>query len=306
MRGPLCAACAFALWVALGCSHDLNALRSGGQSPDLRDSGTLTKLIVDAGTADGGAGDGGSLPGTSPVACEPCDAVTDAGLALGLRSCCRGATNDECGLTFGEGGLCLSRMVPGTPSTECPAMRQGSLMLDGCCRPDARCGISGAMFDLGCTARDEILPALGAAKTDAIPCAYECKTDADCGLSATGYVCTEDPSDAKHVRRICAKTCQRDPGCLKGQICGLGNDLAMDRVLAFCQAAIGTIMPGDYCSAAQDCIHGVCLNFQGMNPSCSQLCLNKADCPTSQKNCDAVSIQTVSKSKTLSFQVCEP
>jgi hypothetical protein len=305
MRATLLGLCGFAVLAGLGCKHDLAALRSGRtQATNLRDAGTTTHLIIDAG--DGGSGEGGALPGTSAGACEPCDAVTDAGVALGLRSCCRGAGNSECGLTFGQGGLCLPRMVPGAPSTECPAMRQGPANLDGCCRPDARCGLSGTMFDLGCVARDEIFPALGLPRAEAIPCEYECATDADCGVSGAGFVCTEDPKDAKHMRRICAKSCQRDPACLKGQICGLGNDLAMDRVLEFCQAPIGTVAPGEYCSAAQDCIHGVCLNFQGMDKVCSQLCLNKADCPVAQKNCDALSIQTVSKSKTLNFQVCEP
>jgi hypothetical protein len=160
------------------------------------------------------------------------------------------------------------------------------------------------MFDLGCVARDEILPALGAPRSEVIPCVYECSTDADCAGVAGGFICTEDPKDTTHMRRICLNGCMRDQDCPKGQICTLGNDIAMDEIRAYCKAPLGTGAVGEYCSAPRDCIHGICLQFKGMPSYCSALCSNDPDCPDARPNCFPTTIDTPSKASKDNFNVC--
>jgi hypothetical protein len=294
---------------ASGCFHDLNALKAKrNMTGGLRnsDAGKPSTLSMDGGVAGengGGASGAGGAP--SEAACEPCPAVNDAGTALGLRSCCRGAINQECGLTFGQGSLCLARGVPGKSNSACPAAKQGATDLEGCCRPDGRCGLSGTMFDLGCVARDEILPALGVPRVDATACVYECVTDDDCGGVPGGYICGEDPKDTTHMRRICLNDCVRDQDCPKGQICTLGSDLANDAIRSYCRTPIGTGAVGDYCSAPRDCVHGICLQLKDMgNPYCTELCTNDPDCPASRPNCFGSKIDTPSKASTQNFSIC--
>ncbi len=312
MRRAMLLLAALLACCALGCKHDLAALRSATSSGGgVRDSGTPSHLGTGGSGSGGqggsaGASDGGSGSGSvSPAACEPCPDQPDAGAALGLRACCRGTDGSECGLTFGMGQLCLQRMAPGQPSNACPSMGQGALSLDGCCRPDDRCGLDATGVELGCVAREEILVQIGAPRADPMACQYTCQTDDDCA-SATGFVCAEDPKDSTHKRRICVKQCLRDQDCVKGLVCALGNDVAMDRVLAFCQPPVGNVAPGAYCSAAQDCVNGVCLQLQGMDPFCTQLCRNPADCPSGRNTCFASSINTPAKDAMQTFHICGP
>jgi hypothetical protein len=312
MRGPhLGFACVLAL--VAGCTHDLKALRSKYDTGGVRDSGAQSHLGdgggsgPDAGTAGGGGSSGtGGKGALSPSACEPCADLPDAGAGVQLRTCCRGTGNKECGLTFGQGNLCLPRMSPGQMNSVCPAVHQAGMMLDGCCKPDARCGLDATGLGLGCVAREEILLQLGAAKADAVACQYDCATDADCASAPGGFVCTEDPADATHKHRICVNDCQRDQDCIKGHVCALGRDVAMDRMIAFCQPPVGKAQPGAYCSGAQDCVNAVCLTLAGMPGFCTELCANDPDCPAERANCFVSTIQTPSKTGKQMFRICGP
>jgi hypothetical protein len=261
------------VWLVLGaalasCSHDLDKLRHGNPGA-LRDGGS--------GGSGGGAGTAGSAD-EGPGVCAPCEAPSAAAERLGLRSCCRGATQRECGLTFGEGSLCLPRDVPGIPDQACPTTTADGTRFTGCCRPDARCGLSAAAVGLGCVARDEILPALTSAVPELVECRYACEVDGDCGLLPGDFVCAEDPAGSGD--RFCADACQRDLDCRRwtDRVCALANDVARNRVLSICRTPVGDVQPGERCTAADDCLNGVCLAVSASEGICSELCRNGADC----------------------------
>jgi hypothetical protein len=160
---------------------------------------------------------------------------------------------------------------------------------------------------LGCVARDEILPALGAPRADPMPCVYDCKTDDDCSAKVSGgFVCGEDSKDTTRMHRICLNDCLRDQDCFKGQACTLGNDIAMDRIIAFCQAPVGSAAVGERCTSPKDCAQGICLQYEGVDSFCTQLCRTDADCAASRPKCFLSSIPTPSKLKTENFHVCGP
>jgi len=319
-RAPL--ALSLALWsmaTSAACSHDLDALKAERDQAGLRggsggsrggssgkggsSAGTGSSSNADGGTAGSGpdaVADGG---GPGPATCEPCPALTTAAMNLNLRNCCRGTASDECGLTFGEGSVCLPRMVPEQDAAVCPELTMGPLTLAGCCRPDSRCGVAADQVGLGCVARDEILPALGLASPAPIACAFTCMVDADCGGSDSGRVCAES---LDHNDRVCEKACKRDRDCPRGKICGLSNDIARDRVLAICRDPVGDVQPGSFCSAANDCVHGVCSRLPGMDPFCTQLCVNGPDCPATAARCGDSMIPTPSMQNTNDFKICLP
>lgn len=273
------------------CGHDLDALRAGTGSRD----------GAGAGASGASAGSGGADPSVSR-ACEPCDPPTAAAMQLGLRSCCRGFGDDECGLTFGDGSLCLPRMIPGRPDSACSGVSANGSRLEGCCRPDARCGLSAGPLGLGCVAREEILAELGAGSAEAVACTYACEDDADCGVGTNDFVCTEDPRDTS--RRICADGCQRDQDCrrIAGQVCALSNDFGTDTIRTVCRSPVGDVPPGDFCSAAEECVHGVCVRTPGSDPFCTALCRNDGDCES--EACFSSRISRPSGSDTQAIDIC--
>ena len=318
-----------AAWLVLlclgACSHDLDALREGRDEAGLRagsggsngrggsgggasgrGAGTGAGTGAGGSTSDGGVEpDAGSGSGTggNAGACEPCPELTTQAENLGLRACCRGATDLECGLTFGEGAVCLPRDVPGQPNDVCPEANPGSLTLPGCCRPDGRCGVVAEQVGLGCVARDEILPALGQPAPMPIACRFECEQDADCRGVPGGFVCVETPD---RMSRFCADDCTRDRDCPRGLICALNNDLGMDRVLAICRLPLGSGEPGDACGSANDCVHGVCSRLMGQDPFCTELCSTVADCGAAAGRCVLSQIPTPSGEDAAGFKVCLP
>jgi len=285
LTGLLCAC-------ALGCTHDLDALRSGSSKVRPRSDAGKPVTLNDAGDAgapgDGGGTanvDGGMGGGTSPAACEPCDPLPDAGSLLALRSCCLGITNRQCGLTFGGGSVCLQRDTPGMPDPACPAATVRQMKLDGCCRPDGKCGLDAPQYGVGCSAREDLLLQLGAPNAAAASCSYECTSDADCTV-IPGYRCAEDRSDPTHKSRRCAKVCQRDLECPKNQICGPQSDFKF----AYCQAPVGATMAGSACTVPEDCVEHLCVRPTPDSTSgyCSELCLVAANCPQGLTKCTVV------------------
>jgi hypothetical protein len=298
-------------WLLLACSHDLDkltakngAVQDSGSGGKGGSGGKAGKGGSSGGgdQSDGGGGTGPDVPDAGPT-CSPCDALTTTAKDLGLRECCRGATGDECGLTFADGTLCLPRMVPGQPNTTCPELRaNATTRLDGCCRPDGRCGVSADGLGLGCVAREELGVALGGSMAQvAVSCEYTCAVDEDCDAVLPGYVCGESPD---HSQRLCLKGCKRDQDCPRGDICGLSNDQAMDRVLAVCRQPIGEVEPGSFCSAAKDCIHGVCTKIPDGEPFCSKLCANVGDCGVDFNRCSMSGIPTPSGGASDKFSIC--
>ena len=287
------------------CSHDLHKLTANRGNVGPLHGGTGGMMATLPPPEDAGTPDTGTT--TSPAACEPCDDVPDAAAPFMLRSCCRGVSNRECGLTVGDGTLCLARMVPGQSDTACASVRQPSgTQLDGCCRPDGRCGLQADAFQLGCVARDEILPALGALRAEPVPCDYECTVDSDCAAAAGHFVCAEDPKDDTRKHRICVNDCRHDLDCPKDQVCAIANDLGMNRVLAFCQAPIGMGEPGDRCASPLDCAHGVCLRFpNNPNSLCSRFCTGGAECPAKLPACVEGYIDRPDGGPQQTFQTCQ-
>jgi hypothetical protein len=309
--------------LAVSCSHELDALRAerdeaglragsgagrsgsgaGGTSGEGPDAG----VVPDAGgSGSGGSGAGGN-GGASAGVCEPCPELSMQADTLGLRACCRGATDLECGLTFGQGTLCLPRDVPDQANDVCPEARMGQIALDGCCRPDGRCGVLADKVGLGCAAREEILPALGLDAPPPIACKFGCDTDADCGGLPGGFVCVETPGDRSN--RFCADDCARDRDCPRGLICALSNDIAMDRVIAVCQPPLGMGEPGADCGSANDCVNGVCTRLKTSPTTfCTELCGTVADCgAATAKRCLSSDISSPSgRPEAFSFKVCLP
>jgi hypothetical protein len=293
---------------AFACKHDLDALQSEvGQTAPLRDGGVPKGGRNGGGIGSAGSAGRASAAGTggsaepAPSACEPCERLSAPATQLGLRSCCRGATNAECGLTFRDGTLCLPRAVAGQPDTECGSANSGDMKLEGCCRPDGRCGVAATVFGLGCVARDELPANLGGA-TQSKACTYECEVDADCNMGLSGLRCVEN---ADRDGRYCAVECERNQDCKQlGHVCALTNDVGMDRVLAVCRPPVGSAAPGEFCSAATDCVNGVCLAIQGQTPYCSQLCRNKPDCPAGSAACFQSNIQSPVTQRPQPFSIC--
>lgn len=295
------------LALAAACSHDLDAVKS--ERNLLRDAGPRGGS-GDTGKPAGSGGKGGSSSGSgggevdAGPTCGPCPELGPMAATLGLRDCCRGTVGDECGITIGDGTLCLPRMVPGQTNASCDELRIGGMRLPGCCRPDGRCGVVADGLGLGCVARDEIVPALGGTAPEPLPCEYTCATDDDCSAVLEDLVCAESRDRSK---RTCARVCKRNQECPRLQICGLSNDVEMDRVLAICQPPIGEGDPGDFCSSADDCVHGVCTVLRvGGDPFCTQLCRNAAECGTEFKSCKQSGVPTPSGNSRENFDICLP
>ena len=155
------------------CKHDLEPLQSGlvgGKVPaPLRDGGPPPQMGAGRGGGDGGvAGTAGRATtagcrrdGADRNMCEPCDPLSAGAMQVGLRSCCRGITNDECGLTFARGAALPQPHGSGQARPGRGPAMVGGMQLAGCCRPDGRCGVVAAQLGLGCVARDELPRALG-------------------------------------------------------------------------------------------------------------------------------------------------
>jgi hypothetical protein len=294
------------LLCAAGCKHDLDklrrasddGLRDGGRGGDSGASGR--EAPPDAGGESGS--DGGRVPVSD--ACEPCPEPSEQATRLGLRSCCRGLAEAECGLTFGGGNVCLPRDIPGQTDAACSGTTANGMRLEGCCRPDGRCGLLADATGLGCVAREQVLPGAGDESVEPIACRYECDADEDCNLLSGGFVCAEHPLDGV---RFCADECLRDQDCPEdlGLVCAFANDFGMDRVLAICRPAVGSVEPGEQCSRAEDCVHGVCLRVASGDPYCSQLCRSGVDCPADQRMCSGSNISRPSATgDALRFTIC--
>jgi hypothetical protein len=284
------------------CKHDLDKLRSG-RSAGLRDGGTGGAGAGSgaAGDADNEGGTGGSAPATD--ACEPCEELSSTAMQLELRSCCRGVAGSECGLTFGAGTLCLAGSVPGQPDSVCDGASAGGMRLEGCCRPDGRCGLDARGTGLGCVAREIISEHLGDGSAEAVPCRYECENDAECNVVSGGLVCAEDPGGGA---RYCANDCARDADCAREfeLVCAFANDLAMNRVLAICRSGVGDVEPGDPCTAAGDCVHGVCLAVTNQEPYCTEFCRTNADCADDRPTCFSSNIARPDGGTAQMFSIC--
>jgi hypothetical protein len=301
------------LLALLSCSHDIDALRSErGASPGLReDAGGTGGGSGGGGSGSGGSGAGGSGGSASsdagpnvmgPGPCEPCESLTEAAMSLDLQSCCRGIGNTQCGIAFPQSEFCLPRFVQGTLDDACPDFNQGEMQLDGCCRPDTRCGLDAQALGLGCAAREELLPEVDqGGDSEMIPCLYPCGVDEDCNVLPGGFVCAEDLS---HAERHCARECKNDRDCAGTNVCALGNDLGMDRVLATCQPAVGSAAPGESCMRAEDCMHGVCIGTAGTTGVCSNLCRLDGECPEDRPFCADTTILTIETRTEQMFRIC--
>lgn len=298
---------------ASACKHDLNELKSErGRVLDAGKGGGGNKPGTGGrgGGSGGGAGrggSGGSAPQDAGPLCGPCDELSGNAKTLGLRSCCRGPLGDECGLTIGDAMLCLPRMVPSQENAACTEVRVlGGMTLAGCCRPDGRCGVVAHGSGLGCVAREELGPVVSGTPPNSIPCDYSCEADEDCRGVLRGLVCAETPD---HTARVCSVACQRDADCARGQglLCGLSADEAMGRVLAICRTPLGDLVPGDNCSRAEDCLHGICSQPKdGTPPFCSQLCRIDTDCKVGFRDCMPTDMDGKDAGMGQNFSVCLP
>jgi hypothetical protein len=192
-------------------------------------------------------------------------------------------------------------MIPGHPDAACAAASSGDMRLEGCCRPDGRCGLAGSALGLGCVAKDELPASLGGS-SEPVYCTYECEADTDCNEVLPGLRCVEN---AARDGRYCASECERNQDCArKGEVCAFANDVGMDRVLAICREPVGDAEPGDFCSAATDCVHGVCLRVGTAPAYCSQLCKNRPDCPTESSGCIRSNIPSPVTERLQPFSIC--
>jgi hypothetical protein len=289
---------------AVACKHDIGALQVETNAPNLRNDGGAAKSgDGGSGGSDAQGGSGGSdVVHPAPDPCQPCTEPSAAAKAAGLSSCCWGLRKEKCGLTFGgTSDTCLPMAVPGQASDLCPSGRKGVLQLDGCCRPDAHCGFNATVFGLGCVTRSDVPASVIGADIKAISCEYTCSTDDNCS-GVTDHVCAESPGNAS--KRVCVHECQRDADCPTDQVCALTNDVGMDRVLAFCQAPLTDVAPGQACASADDCAQGVCLMNKRV---CTQLCKSKTDCPTERPTCATAGIQRPSHTgDPIKFSICLP
>ena len=183
--------------------------------------------------------------------CEPCDPLSAAAKQMDLRSCCRGTTNDECGLTFGEGALCLNRDGPGQarPRVQRDDGRRHAARR-AAAAPTGAAASSPASSGWAAWRARSCRRALGGGG-DPVFCNAECDTDGDCEGTGALVRCAENDDRSA---RYCALDCLRDRDCPRGLICALTNDVAMDRVLAICREPVGDQIFGEFCSAATDCV----------------------------------------------------
>ena len=281
-----------------GCKHDLDQLSKDHDKllPEAGSSGKAGGSSGKGGSA--GAGRGGSsgsggtagsnMPdGGSGLPCDPCEELSPAAKALGLRSCCYGVPAKECGLTVGDGKVCLPRTVPGQPNETCGEIRILGTPRMGCCRPDARCGVLAENLGLGCVAREELAPLVadGGPAPMPIACEYTCKVDGDCSGVPKDVICAEP---AEGTQRTCVATCQSDGDCPgKDEVCSLTPDVGMNRWQNICTAPQGDAVPGEACARIEDCSHFVCVRPSAPDAGlpaapayCSQLCRSPSDCPS--------------------------
>jgi len=330
--GTVCALLAWVVLVLAGsaCKHDYGALNDpiapdifdgGGDSGESGSSGAGGTGGSGSGgqSGTGGSGSGGEsgTGGDSGVSgaggaggatdmCEPCDALSEEAMSVGLASCCRGLRNATCGIGVSEAddGACFPRDVPGEADATCPAVGPAGNRRDGCCRPDGRCGAQFEALGLGCVAREDI-PELIAPRAEAIACRLPCEADVDCaGVPDVTTVCV--PARAQPAMRYCAVECQRDNDCGAEQVCALSPDVAQDRLLAFCQPPYGDREPNEICSNANQCVHGVCLQLVGQaDATCSQFCEVADECPESLPFCVKSQIARPSRmGDPIPFNVC--
>lgn len=308
-----------ALLSSVACSHDIDALKSraqgSGGAGDLRGTGGRRPISLpkDAGAGgsdaetDGGlkpdAGDASSGSGGSGAAdrCLPCDVLTAEAKDLGLESCCRGPFNRECGLRSPITDECLPLLVPGMPSPTC--LPVAGVRLDGCCRPDARCGVDATDTGLGCVEPRQVTS--DAMASDGTGCTgdYSCTTDADCAGASGDSVCAVRSPGGQG---FCVDVCQRDQDCLSDQVCALTQDYASMRVVASCMPAVGAAKPGETCSTPNDCDHGLCR--PGMSSSvCTLVCATAKDCPSELPKCEKMSFaDNVMSGTPIAFPICKP
>ncbi len=287
----------FAGLAGLSCKHDYDALQHGNGTA-IDDSGVGGQSGRDAGDS-GEGGTGGSIG-----ACAPCDPPSEAAQELGLEACCRGADRTECGLALGTGTACFSRDAVGAVDSQCPAVGTAGERRDGCCRPDGHCGASFEGIGLGCVAREDI-PNAFAPLAEPIACQLECAADSDC-TDPSGEEALCVPRRNRPDMRVCAPSCKRDQDCASGLVCALGPDEDFDRLVAFCQMPVGDVEPTEFCSSAEQCVHGVCLRPSGeADALCSQFCRAEGDCPAAFDQCISSTIARPSGEGTPhSFSVC--
>jgi hypothetical protein len=285
----------------VACSHDLDALQSGGAGADggggadasvaLRDGGN------DAATPEGDAGE--------TLACAPCeDPEPLAGGAITPEACCTGQNRRECGARVGQ-GQCVARDIPGVESRDCPELTRAGVTFSGCCRADAQCGVNVGAF--GCIARGD-LPALLGGPLASRPCSVPCDGDAACQDLSGDLVCVEDDSHTA-ASRTCARGCTRDKECesLPGTVCAIQNNLTDNRVDSFCRAPFGPGELNDACSVADDCARGTCVADSRVSPPrrfCTQLCAIDLDCTGADDSCIETTIALPDMSGTQSFEIC--
>jgi hypothetical protein len=323
----VCGLLACGVLVLGACTHDLDALQDT-ELPDIRDGGDSGAGGVSGTSGTGGSGGGGSggtgggsgdsgaggdsgiggaggTAGTGDM-CEPCDALSEEAMGAGLVSCCRGVRNGTCGIAVSEDddAACFARDVRGEASATCPAVGPAGNRRDGCCRPDGRCGAQFEALGLGCVAREDI-PDVFAPRAEAIACRLPCEQDVDCaGVPDATTVCV--PERMQPAMRYCALECQRDADCGGDFVCALSPDVAQNRLLAFCQPPYGDREPNEVCAAANQCVHGVCLQLEGQpDATCSQFCEVDAECPESLPFCVGSQIGRPDGTGTpISFKVC--
>jgi hypothetical protein len=304
--------CVVALALALGCTHDLDALQAGGSGgrPGTGGTGGSGGGSGSGSSGTGDSGSGGTSSGTGgsggdagpiPEACEPCDPLPMLAKSLGLNRCCRGPGGTECGVSFEVGELCLAPMTPGQEDDQCTDVDGPmSVSLPGCCRPDGACGVSAMALDLGCIGREDLPASFDASRS--IPCRYECKADSDCD-DLPDLLCVEHEADPDPADRFCAKSCGSDSDCDGDLVCAIANNDAEDRVDAYCQKPIGSLGPGGVCDSPSDCQTGLCARVGADGNTCAQLCNVPADCPESRPMCIPARILIPSKKTTPADQI---
>ena len=288
--------CLVLAWVA-ACSHaeDLDRIRTEIESARAGASGTGT-----AGQAAGAGAGGDVSPGP---ACAPCPdlpeppALADGAVEFSL--CCTGNRDLVCGLRINDGARCFPRDAPGLEGVGCPDVTRLGRRLAGCCRPEGQCGVALGDFDLGCIARQDLPPLLGA-PLEPVACEIPCGGDADCAPLGGGLICTE----VEEAVRRCVRSCDRDGDCAQGEVCGLRNNLIDDRVDVYCQPPIGAQPVDQFCSAAAQCTHGVCARTSDNRQFCSRPCRTTTDCFESKPACIPSPIPNPSQSALQDIAIC--
>jgi len=306
------------LW-SVACSHDIEALKSRAQSSGgaggLRGTGgrRAIDMVKDAGAGGSGgksdagpkpdAGDASSGSGGSSGAnrCFPCDDLTADAKDLGLEACCGGPFNGVCGLRSPVTDECLPLSVPGVPSAKC--LPVAGVGLDGCCRPDSRCGVDATSTGLGCVEPHQVTS--DAIASEGIGCTgdYSCTKDADCAGANGDSVCAVRSPGAEGY---CVDQCKHDEDCLSNQVCALTEDYVGMRVVAGCARPVGRNMVGESCSGPNDCDHGLCRPGTPENV-CTLICVGTKDCPAELPRCDKMDFANGVMSATkISFPICKP